>query len=97
HSPAESRAVEYLLDTKTMTATLVWEFRHSPPIFTAVTGSVERLANGNTLVAFAFAGVVDEVDTSGRLLWEAQIFKGPNQANTYRVRRLPSLYGFETP
>jgi len=97
HSPPESRAVEYQLDTTAMTATMVWQFRHSPPIFTPVTGSVERLANGNTLVAFAFAGVVDEVDTSGRLLWEAQIFNGPNAAKTYRVRRLPSLYGFETP
>jgi outer membrane protein assembly factor BamB len=97
HSPPESRAVEYRLDTASMTATMVWQFRHSPAVYTPVTGSVERLSNGNTLVAFAFAGVVDEVDTSGQLLWEAQLFNGANAAVTYRVRSLPSLYGFQNP
>jgi hypothetical protein len=97
HSPPESRAVEYQLDTAAMTATMVWEFRHSPAIYTPVTGSVERLENGNTLVAFAFAGTTDEVDTDGRLIWEAEVTNGTKPATSYRVRRLPSLYAFATP
>jgi hypothetical protein len=97
HTPPESRAVEYQLDANAMTATMVWQFRHSPAIFTMVTGSVERMSNGNTLVAFAFAGTVDEVDPSGHVLWEATIMNGTSAATTYRVRRLPSLYGFESP
>jgi outer membrane protein assembly factor BamB len=97
HSPPESRAVEYRLDTAAMTATMVWQFRHSPAIYTQVTGSVERLQNGNTLVGFAFAGTADEVDANGHVLWEARITKGMSAATTYRVRRLPSLYAFATP
>jgi hypothetical protein len=97
HSPQESRAVEYALDTSAMTATMVWQYRHSPPIFTLVTGSVERLSNGNTLVAFAHVGVVDEVAPDGHVVWEAQLTNGTTAAPLYRIRRLPSLYSFETP
>ncbi len=98
HHPApESRAVEYALDTQAMTATMVWQFRHTPPISTTIVGSVERLQNGNTLVAFALNGVVDEVDPSGNLVWEAQLNNAAMVLNTYRIRRLPSLYQFQKP
>ncbi len=92
HSPQESRAVEYALDLEAKTATMVWEYRHSPAIFTNVTGSVARLANGHTVVAFAFAGVVDEVDETGKLLWEATITNAGKVATGYRVRPIASLY-----
>lgn len=97
HDPPESRAVEYNLDLEAMTATLVWQYRHTPAIFTAFVGSVERLATGNTLVAFAQAGTVDEVEPSGNVVWEGQLTSGGAALASYRVRRLPSLYGFETP
>jgi hypothetical protein len=97
HTPAESRAVEYALDTSAMTATLVWEFRHSPAIFTPYVGSVERLANGDTLVAFAGAGVVTKVDSAGAVVWEGRLSRSSSPLFCYRVRRLPSLYEFETP
>jgi hypothetical protein len=97
HVPQESRAVEYALDTSSMTATMVWQFRHAPAIYTSVTGSVERLSNGNTLVAFAHLGVVDEVTPDGRVLWESQLYNGTVAASVYRIRTLPSLYSFETP
>ena len=97
HDPPESRAVEYRLDTTAMTATMVWEHRHDPAIFTPVTGSVERLTGGDTLVAFAFAGLVDEVDRRGRLVWQASIALGAGAPKAYRVRRLPSLYAYAAP
>jgi hypothetical protein len=97
HTPPESRAVEYALDTAAMTATVVWEYRHSPPVFTGYLGSVERLQNGNTLVAFSLLGVVDEVSPTGQLVWETTITKGGQPAAAYRVRRLPSLYFFQQP
>jgi outer membrane protein assembly factor BamB len=95
--PQETRAVEYSLDTSAMTATLVWEFRHNPPIFTPYVGSVERLGNGNTLVAFGIAGIVDEVDPAGDVVWEGALSQGGQARSAYRVRRLPSLYGYEDP
>jgi hypothetical protein len=97
HDPPESRAVEYQLDTTAKTATLVWEYRRVPVIETEFVGSVERLTNGDTLVAFAYAGVVDEADPEGHLVWEASLFTGTAPRVAYRVRRLPSLYEYETP
>jgi len=52
HSPPESRAVEYRLDTLAMTATMVWQYRHNPPLLAAFLGSARRLADGHTLVGF---------------------------------------------
>jgi hypothetical protein len=97
HAPPESRAVEYRLDTTANTATLVWEYRRVPVIETQFVGSVERLTNGDTLVAFALAGVVDEADPNGNRVWEASLFTGTTPRVAYRVRRLPSLYQYEVP
>jgi hypothetical protein len=97
HTPPESRAVEYALDLSAMTATFVWQFRHTPPLVTQFVGSVERLESGNTLVAFGWVGIVDEVDPQGNVVWEGQIMNGTKQQNAYRVRRLPSLYNFQEP
>jgi hypothetical protein len=60
-----TRAVEYALDETNMTATLVWEFRHTPDISTPCTGSVKRFPNGNTTIDWGCA-----VPTSGYILTE---------------------------
>ena len=70
-----SRAVEYALDEVNMTATLVWEYRHSPDISAGCTGSIKRMANGNTLVDWGCAVptsgfIVTEVDPSGNVVFE---------------------------
>ena len=49
-SPSYSRAVEFLIDTTNMTATKVWEYRHSPDRYAYAMGNVQRLPNGNTLI-----------------------------------------------
>lgn len=92
HNPPQSRAVEYELDTVAMTATLVWEFRHDPPIFTPFTGSVQRLENGNTLVGFALTGIVTEVDPNGQVVWEGDMRIGSLSAILYRILKIDSLY-----
>ena len=51
-SPSYSRGVEYKLDVQNKTATLVWEYRHTPDIITNAMGSVERLPNGNTIIGW---------------------------------------------
>jgi hypothetical protein len=97
HTPPESRAVEYALDTNAKTATMVWQYRHSPALFTPVTGSVERLASGHTLVAFAWVGTVTEVDAGGNVVWEGTLVNDGKAAQTYRIRSLPSLYSYQKP
>jgi hypothetical protein len=57
HPQAISRAVEYQIDQVSKTATLVWEYKHTPGIFAPNRGSVQRLAGGNTVVAWGGAWV----------------------------------------
>jgi hypothetical protein len=70
-----SRAVEYALDEVNMTATLVWEFRHTPDISAPCTGSVKRFPNGNTLIDWGCAvptsgTILTEVDAAGQVIFE---------------------------
>jgi hypothetical protein len=70
-----SRAVEYALDETNMTATLVWEYRHTPDISAGCTGSIKRFPNGNTLIDWGCAvptsgTIVTEVDPTGQLVFE---------------------------
>lgn len=52
HTNKISRAVEYAVDEVAKTATMVWEYRHTPDIFAPTRGSVQRLANGNTVIGW---------------------------------------------
>jgi hypothetical protein len=98
HSPPTSRAVEYAIDTVSKTATMVWQYSASPPIFNDFTGSAQRLANGNTLVAFTRKGIVDEVLPDGTLLSRVTLETVPGQiAMPYRVTRIKSLYSYARP
>ena len=98
HSPPSSRAVEYAIDTVSKTATMVWQYSASPPIFNDFTGSAQRLANGNTVVAWTREGLVDEVRPDGTLLSRTTLEMAPGQkATPYRVTRIKSLYGYARP
>jgi hypothetical protein len=98
HSPPTSRAVEYALDAVNKTATMVWQYSANPPIFNDFTGSAERLANGNTVIAWTRQGLVDEVRFDGTLLSRATLETTPGQrATPYRVTRIKSLYGYARP
>ncbi|HET9707041.1 MAG TPA: aryl-sulfate sulfotransferase, partial [Gemmatimonadales bacterium] len=98
HTPPESRAVEYRLDRVAMTATLVWEYRHDPALFTPIVGSVQRLHNGNTLVGFGAAARMVEVTPAGQVLWEGRLtLNGQPVQYFYRARRVPTLYRYEQP
>ncbi|RMF67634.1 MAG: hypothetical protein D6743_04605 [Calditrichaeota bacterium] len=90
HSPPFSRAAEYQLDEKNKIATLVWEFRHAPPLFSFALGFAQRLANGRTLINYGTAQRVVEVDAAGKTRWEMTI--QPADAYPYRAFRLDSLY-----
>jgi hypothetical protein len=97
HEPAETRAVEYALDTVAKTATMVWEFRHVPSIYTPFVGSVQRLANGNTLIGYGMVGHATEVGADGGVRWEADVQVDGQPAFVYRMLRLASLYRAESP
>jgi len=99
HTPPYSRAVEYKLDEVNKTATLEWEYRHSPDdVYAFAMGSVQRLANDNTLVGWgtvsAFGGpVLTEVHPDGSTAFE--MFFPPELAS-YRAFRFPWASGLPT-
>ncbi len=89
HMPPTTRVVEYALDTAAKTATLVWEHRHTPPLFCAAGGSAERDGDGTTLVVWSLGGRVTRVAKDGRVLWELAvdgglIYRGHRTAELYR-------------
>jgi hypothetical protein len=80
------------------TATMTWQYSASPPIFNDFTGSAQRLANGNTAVAFTQKGIVDEVGADGTLMGRATLVTAPGKiATPYRVTRIRSFYSFARP
>jgi hypothetical protein len=97
HEPQESRAVEYALDIPARTATLVWEFRHVPAIYTPAVGGAQRLESGNTLVGFGFEGHASEVRPDGSVAWEANVTVDERPVLTYRLVRVMSLYQYQEP
>jgi hypothetical protein len=83
HASQRSRAVEYALDEQRLTATLVWQFRHSPDLFGEAMGSVERLKDGNTLIGWGATNpTASLVDPEGRTLMELSL---PTGIFSYRV------------
>ena len=65
-----SIAMELALDVPGKKATQVWSYKANPAIPNDLMGDVQRLPNGNTIVAYSNQGKLHEVDTSGTLLQE---------------------------
>ena len=91
HSPQHSRAVEYKIDEVNKTANMVWEYRHTPDIYSMAMGSVQRLSNGNTLIGWGSAGMngdpsVVEVHPDKSIAFELTLPKGET---SYRAFRFP--------
>jgi hypothetical protein len=87
HNPEYSKAVEYKIDEVNKTATLVWEYRHNPDIFTSTMGNVQRLSNGNTFICWSSATYDDyafatEVHPDNSMALEINI---PNNHTSYRA------------
>ncbi|HXT15318.1 MAG TPA: arylsulfotransferase family protein [Gemmatimonadaceae bacterium] len=97
HTPAQSRAVEYKLDFATMTATMVWESRHTPTLVATYVGWVDRFTNGNTWVAYSFFGRAVEVDAASNVVWEGQLVVNGNTPVAYRMVPVTSLYRYVKP
>jgi len=72
HVPPHSRALEYSLDEVNKTATVVWQYRHSPDVFSPWGGYVQRLNGGNTLIGWGGTSpAVTEVQPNGTIVFEA--------------------------
>jgi hypothetical protein len=98
HSPSFTRAVEFSIDTALMTATKVWEYRHTPEYYSPWMGNVQRLPNGNTFIDWADNPLPKayEVTPSGENVYSATFAQGTPCYRAYRfdwesVVRVPYL------
>jgi hypothetical protein len=87
-NPPESRAVEYRIDQEAKTATMIWQHRRIPPVFSKISGSAERLPNGHTLISWGPQGIVSEVDAASNTVWEVR----PPEFGVYRSRFVSNPY-----
>jgi hypothetical protein len=85
-----SIAMEILLNPGAMSATVAWSYTAMPSISNQVMGDIQRLPNGNTLVAYSTRGVLHEVSAQGELLQE--VVWPINGAFGY-IQKRPTLYG----
>jgi hypothetical protein len=85
-----SVALEILLDLGAMTATRPWSYTPTGVMNTVVMGDVQRMPNGNTVVAYSTRGVLHEVNAMGQL--QQEILWPSGGAFGY-IQKRPTLYG----
>lgn len=90
HRPPVTRVAEYSLDMVSMTATLIWSY--SDGRFTYATGSVQRLANGNTFIGWgmeqnmsATKPRMTEVSATGEVLLQIYFPQDVGFYNAYKL------------
>jgi hypothetical protein len=93
-NPAPSQSLEYQVDETKKTATQVWSFTHSPPVFAQYMGDTQRLSDGNTFIdwgapsqaaGYAFDSMT-EVAPDGHMLFD---FTFDQPYSSYRAYRSP--------
>jgi predicted small lipoprotein YifL len=98
HVLKESRAVEYSLAAKAMSATMVWHSKPMPGLYTNVLGYGQRISNGNTLVAYGSEQVLDEWGPDAtEVLWSLSSTLLHYNIGYYRAYRIGSLYSYSPP
>jgi hypothetical protein len=85
-----SSAIELKLNLTAKTSTQSWSYKASPGIQNDVMGDVQRLPNGNTIVAFSTKGVLQEVTANGSVV---QSLSWPTGTAFGYVEKRATLYG----
>jgi len=86
---SKSNAIEIQLNLQSMTATKVWSFNDGQT-YNQVMGDVQRLPNGNTLVAYSTRGLLLQVDADSEIVEE---WVWPIGGSFGYIEWRPDLYG----
>ena len=89
-STDNSTMVEVLLEFGTRTAGIAWSYADPDLRNGMITGDVQRLANGNTIVGYPTANIIREVSPAGEVLQE---LKWPRGSLFGYIQKRRSLYG----
>ena len=92
-----SRALELALNTYDLIAVKVWEYRHTPDLYSLSRSSAYRLPSGNTLINFETNDadpqrVIVEADPGGAVVWQADL-RSPTIRNSYRAYPADTIMG----
>ena len=85
-APGTSRGLILELDETAMTASLLREYRHVPPIQSSSEGNLQVLPNGHVLVGWGSVSAYTEFTTAGEVVMDATF---PASATAYRDVRYP--------
>jgi hypothetical protein len=84
-----SRVVEMKLDLEAKTAKEIWSYKAMGNTYqTDVMGDVQRLWNGNLVVAFGGKGIIQEIKPDGTVVQEMK-----TTTNFGYIQKRQSLYG----
>ena len=84
-----SGALEIKLDLGAKTVTKIWSYKASGTAYqTDVMGDLQRLANGNLVIAFGGKGIIQEIKPDGTVLQEMR-----TTANFGYIQKRATLYG----
>jgi hypothetical protein len=89
-SANSSPLVEVLLDFGSRTAAIAWSYADPDLRGGMITGDVQRLANGNTIVGYPAGNIIREVSPAGEVLQE---LKWPRGSLFGYIQKRRSLYG----
>jgi len=81
-----SRGIRVALNLRTMTATLVKEYDHSPNISTEFEGNVQQLSDGNVFLGWGQQPYFSEDNASGQQIFDGHFIV---PASSYRAYRFP--------
>jgi Arylsulfotransferase (ASST) len=84
-----SRGLELEMDEVNMTVEMVWEFRVP---YTMANGSIERLANGNSLISSGNAKSLFEADANGNQVWSADFDQYPQLVAVTTAAAVPAYW-----
>ncbi len=85
---AYSEAVEYRVNEASRTYTPIWSYDYGQRISSYLLGDVERLENGNTLVAWGSGGTLTEVTPAGDMAFQVSLAIGSANGFTHHVNAL---------
>jgi hypothetical protein len=81
-----SRGVHVAIDTQRMTATLLKEYDHAPPISSNFEGSVQDLSNGDVFLGWGQQPYFSEENSAGQQIFDAHFTVPTSSYRAYRFR-----------
>jgi arylsulfotransferase ASST len=82
----QSRGLTLRLDTKHMTASLVVQDEHSPPVLAFYEGSDQLLHNGDSLLGYGSQPWVSEFDSHGKVVFDGRFVDANTCYRAYRYQ-----------